>query len=120
MFTLEAEDIEAEVYQADKAKDRYFIKVTFVGTGMYINSFSVMPSNYGGYWVQPPKHRKGVRWGDTVEFDQSYPLWEIIQRKALDAVERYKNEQSANTQMADKVYDVPEGPINLDDIPDFG
>lgn len=112
----EAEDIEAEVYQCDKAKDRYFVKVTFVGIGMYINSFSVMPSNYGGYWVQPPKHRKGANWGDTVEFDQKhYPLWGIIERKALDAVALYKDEPSTKPNV-DTVQANPY-PINLDDIP---
>jgi len=117
MLSVELEDIEADVYYHDRENERYFVKVIFHGTGMFINSFSVMPSKFEGqgYWVQAPKYRRGGGWANTVEFDRSYPLWGIIERKALEAVDRYKNDPL--TEEVDEIFGVPERPISLDDIP---
>jgi hypothetical protein len=111
--------IEAEAYYYDPAKDRFFIKITFLGTGMFINSFSVQPSKFEDkpYWVQPPKHRQGGGWTPTVDFDKSYPLWGIIEDKAINAAKHYKAEEQRFSKK-DKVVEVNEDePINLDNIP---
>ena len=116
------QEIEADVYYGDADKDRYYVKITFVGTGMYINSFSVQPSKYENqpYWVQPPKHlQRGKGWTPTVDFDKSYPIWNVIEHKALEAVKRYKQEatQDFAASKDDVIVDIPDGPITLDDIP---
>lgn len=112
-------NIEASVYYGDLSTDRYYVKITFVGIGVFANSFSVMPSKFENqpYWVQPPKHlQKGKGWTPTIDFDKSYGLWEIIERKALEAVELYKREDSSPAKDI-VIEDIPEGEITLDDIP---
>jgi hypothetical protein len=110
--------IEAEAYYYDPAKDRFFIKISFLGTGMYINSFSVQPSKYEDkpIWVQPPKHRQGSGWTPTVDFVKSYPLWRIIEQKAIEATKHYKAEEKRVSKKDTVIRDIPDGPINLDDI----
>jgi len=120
-MNIEASLIEAEVYFSDPVKERYFVKITFLGTGMYINSFSVQTSQFEGkpYWVQPPKHRQGARWVPTVDFDKSYDLWQIIEIKALSAVEDYRNNKPAVTSNSKDIVltDISDEPIDLSDIP---
>lgn len=113
------QEIEANVYFGDLSNDRYYVKITFVGIGIYVNSFSVMPSKFENqhYWVQPPKHlQKGKGWTPTVDFDKSYPIWEEIERKAIEAVELYKAQDSSPTKDV-VIENIPEGPITLDNIP---
>ena len=84
---IEFTDIEAEVYHADFTKRRYFVKVHFVGMGMYINSFSVQPSiREKGLWVSPPTHPQGGKYTTTVDFDKNKPLWRVVEKKSLEAV----------------------------------
>lgn len=113
------QDIEASVYYGDLSNDRYYVKIAFVGIGIYVNSFSVMPSKFENqhYWVQPPKHlQKGKGWTPTVDFDKSYPIWEEIERKAIEAVELYKSQDSSLTQKP-VIDGIPEGLVSLEDIP---
>lgn len=85
-------DVEANVYYGDIEQNRYFVKVSLLGTGVHINSISVSVSQLtDGWWVQPPKHRQGSRWTSTIDFDKSYPLWELVEQRAMAAVELYKN-----------------------------
>lgn len=85
-------DVEANVYYGDTEQNRYFVKVSLLGTGIHINSISVSVSQINdSWWVQPPKHRQGSRYTSTVDFDKSYPLWELIEQRATAAVEIYKN-----------------------------
>ena len=109
LHTMAISDVEATVYYGDLKQDRYFVKISFIGTGVHINSFSVTKSQFNdGWWVQPPKHRQGQRWTSTVDFDKSYPLWEEIEKRAIRAVELYKN--GGESGVEDK-------PITLEDIP---
>lgn len=113
------QEIEANVYYGDTSKDRYYVKITFVGIGVYANSFSVMPSKFEDqpYWVQPPKHlQKGKGWTPTIDFDKSYPIWEEIERKAIEAVELYKQNDSPTTKDV-VLQQLSKEPISLDDIP---
>jgi len=108
--------IEASVYYADVKKDRYFVKISFFGTGMYINSFKVQPSKYEGqkYWVQQPTHQQGGGWTPTVDFEKEHPLWEVIEQKALDAVNAYKENGSDKKPTGLSRYD---SAITIEDIP---
>src|SRR5579884_1701820 len=87
--------IEAEVHHADLKNDFYYVKINFLGTGMFITSFVVKRSKYDDQplWVQPPKFKRGVKWTGHVEFDKSSELWAIIEEKAREAVAIYKAEQ---------------------------
>lgn len=116
-------DIEAIVYYGNLEKDMYFVKITFIGIGIFINSFSVLPSKFTDtnkqWWVQPPKHRQVGRWAGTVDFDKSYGLWPIIEEKAIEAVEQYKKDYAPMTNKSLDVVleDISDEPINLDDLP---
>jgi hypothetical protein len=115
---IEPSDIDVEVYAHDPNKERFFLKVTFNGMGMFINSFSVQPSKFENqeHWVQPPTHRQGQRWTQTVDFDKSYPLWNIIEKKSFQAVKDFLGEEARVAK--DKVIEPKDDePINLDDIP---
>lgn len=110
---VDEEYIEAEAYYKDPSKDRYFVKITFIGLDMFINSFVVQPTRYEGQplWVQEPKYMKQNKWVAHVEFNKHSKLWKIIEDKARQAVALYKDEpvvvETINTGV----------PINLDDIP---
>lgn len=119
MLDVETTAIEADVYHSDPENDRYFVRISFPDVGMYINSFSVMPSKFEGkpYWVQPPKFRKGKGWGETVEFNKSSYLWSLIEQKALQAMDDFKNQKPATKIKDTVIEDIPDEPINLDDIP---
>ena len=117
-MTIDESDIEAEVYASDD-KNRFYIKVTFNGIGMYINSFAVLPSKFENqeYWVQPPAHRQGAGWKPTIEFDKThYPTWNIIEQKCLQAVKDSLGEE-ARTSKLDKVFEPDDKPFTLDDLP---
>lgn len=115
---IEPSYIEAEVYVHDKSKNRFFLKITFVEMGMWINSFTVQPSKYEGHdwWVQPPKHRQSKGWTETVDFDKSYQLWNIIQKKSIQAVKDYLGEEARLSK--DDTFELDDNePLNLDEVP---
>lgn len=118
---IEPSLIEAEVYFSDPIKDMYFVKVSFIGTGMFINSFSVMPSKYDGneYWLQAPKHRQGTRYVPTVDFAKGYPLWKIVETKAFEAVKQFKSDRSPipNSSRDIVLTDISDEPIDLSELP---
>lgn len=118
-MSIDSSLIEAVVYYHDPNKERYFVKITFVELGMFINSFSVQPSKYEGQplWVQPPKHRQRNGFTPTVDFDKSYPLWEVIEQKALEAVGQF-NDTNTNSDGKDTLVEAENGEvISLKDIP---
>lgn len=115
---IDQEYVEAEVYHSQPENDRYFVKVSFLGTGMYINSFAVMPGKFDKpYFVRPPQHWQGRGYARTVDFDKSQQLWHIIEKKALAAVETYKSElkQAAIDNLPDE--DKMDEPVDLSSIP---
>lgn len=116
---IDESGIDAVVYVHNEAKNSFYVKIGFNGMGMYINSFAVQPSKFENqeYWVEPPKRpQRGGGFKQIVEFDKSYPLWKIIERKALQAVKDYLAEQ-ARLPQKDVVVEVDiDEPINLDDI----
>jgi hypothetical protein len=68
--------IEAEAYYKDPSKERYFVKITFIGLDMFINSFVVQPTRFEGQpmWVQEPKYKNQNRWASHVEFNKHSKL----------------------------------------------
>ena len=86
--------IEAEAYYKDPAKERYFVKITFIGLDMFINSFVVQPTRFEGQpmWVQEPRYMRQRRWVSHVEFNKHSKLWQIIEDKARAAVEAYEED----------------------------
>jgi hypothetical protein len=119
-LTIDESDIEAEVYAHDEGKDRFFIKVTFNGLGVYINSFAVLPSKFENqeYWVQPPAHRQGSIWKPTVEFDKThYATWNIIEQKCLQAAKDFASEEARVGKPNKSAKPKDDDLINLDDIP---
>lgn len=119
MLDTDQSAITADVYYSDPEKERFYVRIAFPDSGMYINSFSVMPSKFEGekYWVQPPKFRKKGGWGEYVEFNKSSYLWSVIEQKARNAVEEFKKVQPESSTKDTIVEDIPDGPITLDDIP---
>lgn len=113
--------IEATVYHHNPVKEQYYVKIAFLGTGMYINSFSVKKSQFPSkpYWVQAPQHWQGNKWVATVDFDRNFDLWKIIETKSIDAVMSFANEKPIITRKSRDV--VPEdidGPIDLSILPE--
>ena len=105
---LTISDIEATVYYGDTQQDRHFVKISFVGAGVHINSFSVSKSQFNdGWWVQPPKHRQGSRYTSTVDFDKSYPLWQLVEQRAIEAVELYVRGGKPESKATPQKYDIP-------------
>ncbi len=90
-MNIDPDLIDAEVHYSDPIKNFYYVKVIFLGTGLYINSFSVKPSKKNGeLWVERPKFQKGRAWISHVDFDKSSDLWRIVEQKILGAVNDYK------------------------------
>ncbi len=119
-MTIDEADIDAEVYAHDEDKNRFYIKVTFNGLGMYINSFAVLPSKFENqeYWVQPPTHRQGTGYKATVEFDKThYATWNIIEKKCLQAAKDYLGEEKRVNLPSNTSQILSDEPISLDDIP---
>ncbi len=118
-MNIDSNLIEATVYHSNPVKDNYYVKIAFLGTGMYINSFSVQPSKFESkpYWVQPPKHWQGNKWVPTVDFEKSYDLWKIIETKCLDAVKAYSGPTITRKSNDVVLEDIDDGPIDLSDIP---
>ncbi len=84
----ELQDIVAEVYAGNVELEWCYVKITFVGLGMYINSFKVTRSKKSGELVvYPPSHfHKARGLTSTVEFDKSQlQLWFLIERIAVQA-----------------------------------
>lgn len=105
--------VTADVHYADPKKERYYVRITFEGIGLYINSFSVMPSKRDDLmWVQQPKFRTGSRYMSHAEFDKSSELWQIIEYKAREAVDNYKADNNFNGSSPSK--DVVVEDINSD------
>lgn len=101
--------ITAEVYAKNEEKCIYYIKIAIPSLGMYMNSFTVRPSNkYEEMWFQTPAFLVGRKWTKPIEFRGDSELQDLIKDAALRAVEQYNNDQ---TQYSD---------IDINHVPDFG
>ena len=93
--------ISARVYKKS-AKGVMYVKVDFPDLGVYINSFTVQPSQkYEGLWIQPPKSCVYGKWITIVEFSKISPLRELIDDAINRAVDDYQHEVSDATVLDD-------------------
>ena len=94
--------IESEVYTTTKDRsgnDIYFVKVSFIDIGLYINSITVRKSPKHpdkGLWVQPPKYPPN--WKQHLEFSGDSPFWKLIEEAALKAVDNYYSDDWTPTE----------------------
>jgi len=112
--TISGISIGASVYTYKEDKGIYFAKIHLPQLGLYINSFTARKSPKfpeRGLWVQQPKSVPGFK--PYVETSNSNPSWLEIQALVIAAVEKYRQRDVV-------IDDIPDGAVNLDDIPDFG
>jgi hypothetical protein len=108
-------NIEAEIAPSDPTKVGYRVKVWDKEMGIYINGMMVYPPNpkFPEWGVVPPSMRAGRgRYSYIVEFNKKLPLWEEIYDKCVEVAQL----EFANNK-DEVITDIPDEPINLDDIP---
>lgn len=107
--------VEAEVHQSAKVVNGYRVKVSVIDLGLYINGMVVYPPDgeHKEWSVLTPARPTGKGgWARIVEFNKKLPLWEHIYEACVDAA---KLEESYGKDVV--ITDIPDEPINLDDIP---
>lgn len=116
---LDFYNVEAEFHQEVKTRYgvAYRVKVKVPDHGFYINGMMVYPPNadHPEWGVMPPgMPRQPGKF--VVEFDKEKgTLWKEVEMKCLEVAQL---EHSYNHKDV-VVTDIPDGPITLDDIPDF-
>jgi hypothetical protein len=126
------DDISAEVHQVKQTKYgiAYRVKAFIPEHGIFINGMMVYAPNakYPEWRVMPPgmPNQPGKF---VVEFNKHLPLWQEVEERCLEVAQlEHSNTKDeviedipiASTIKKDVVIeDIPEGPITLDDIPDF-
>lgn len=133
MISFHEDYVEASVHHHFTGKDgepNYFVKIDFPEIGLYINSFKVMPSpkqkERGYWWVQPPAYPWFGKWRNHIEFSNNSTLWLLIERLAIEAVERYRSDEEVeraakpkartNRKAKDEVYEVQDDDLTDDSI----
>lgn len=73
----------------------YLVSLAWEGLGMYTHSFKVMPSKFAGqkWWVTPPKYyiASSKEWISPFEFEKGSAIWQIIEKRCIEAVETKLN-----------------------------
>lgn len=109
--------IEAEVHKTvpTSVGTAYRVKVSILDLGMYINGMMVYPPNakFDQWGVTPPSRPAGRgKYAFIVEFNKKEALWGEIYDKCVEVAQlEYQNSKD------EVLTDIPDGPINLDDIP---
>lgn len=109
--------VEAEVHKAvtTSVGTAYRVKVSILDLGMYINGMMVYPPNakFDQWGVTPPSRPAGRgKYAFIVEFNKKEALWEEIYDRCVEVAQlEYLNSKD------EVLTDIPDGPINLDDIP---
>jgi len=111
-------NVSAEVHQGVRTKygTAYRVKVFVPDHGLFINGMMVYPPNadHPDWAVLPPgMPRQPGKF--VVEFNKSLPLWLEIEEKCLEAAQLEHSYSKKDVVITD----IPDGPITLDDIPDF-
>lgn len=111
--------VEASVHKG--IGEGFRVKASIIALGQYINGMMVYPPNdkHDDWVVYTPTANK-VR---TVEFRGNAPLWKQLCESCIEAVKDYMGDEVSNrTEYRHKdivIEDIPDGPIDLSDIPDF-
>ncbi|HUB94078.1 MAG TPA: hypothetical protein VMB52_06265 [Verrucomicrobiae bacterium] len=111
-FTVNEDSVEAEVYVTTGTPDTpvYLVKVSFWEIGVYINGIRVQESPKfpdRGLWVQLPGFNVKGRFYKTIECSKDSPFFELVNRKAQEAVEKYRNENEPSSSK-DLLNDIPD------------
>jgi hypothetical protein len=86
---IDTTKLTAEVYAINRDSKTLYIKVAIPSLLMYINSCTVMPSQYGGLWFQMPKFKVGSKWIKPIEFDGASEFLDLLKDEAMRAADRY-------------------------------
>jgi hypothetical protein len=106
--------VEATVHKP--VGNAYRVKISILDIGVYINGMMVYPPNTDrdSYLVLTPAQRAGRgKYAHIVEFNKKLPLWGEVADACIDAVKLYASDSQQDTVITD----IPDEPINLDDIP---
>jgi hypothetical protein len=125
-FSVNENLVEAEVYRETVINGTpvFLVKVKMLEIGTYISGIRVQESPnrpQDGLWVQMPSSKVGYKYIRIIECSSNSPFFEIVERKARQAVEQYiggkdkpyptiKDEELVSAKVDD-------GRIDLDDIP---
>lgn len=123
-FFVNEEYAEAEVYRETETNGAkvFLVKVKLVDIGAYISGIRVQKSPKrpeDGLWVQMPAVKIGFKYMKIIECAGGSPFFELIERKARQAVDSYLVDEPNYPTIKDEVANKPadDMPINLDDIP---
>jgi len=80
----------------------YLVKVSINDIGVYINSITVQPSTKkpDELWVQSPRFNIRGRWVWPLQMQKNSPLWQLIERLALEAVAEYSEGSVDDAQIS--------------------
>jgi hypothetical protein len=119
-------NVEAAVHK--QIGDGFRVKVSILDFGMYINGMMVFPPNdeHEDWSVYTPAQRAGRgKYVYIVEFNKKMPLWAEVNDACIEAVklELSFGGDDVSEAASRRIYsldtvlkDIPDGPINLNDI----
>lgn len=93
-FSISEEYVEAEVYKETESSGVkvFLVKIKFLEIQTYISGIRVQKSPKrpeDGLWVQMPAVKIGFQYKKIIECAGGSPFLEIVERKAIQAVEDY-------------------------------
>ena len=113
MITIDEQLTEANVYR-DKVLASgalmYLVKISFLDARLFISGITVQLSPKQpetGWWVQMPRTAAGGgRWYKPFEIDTNSELWQLIESKAILAVQAYIKEAEEIKELAPDLGDM--------------
>ena len=121
-FSVNEEYVEAEVYRETESKGipLFLVKIKLLEIGTYISGIRVQKSPKrpeDGLWVQMPATKVGFKYIKVIECAGGSPFFEIVERKAREAVEQYLEGLESYPTIKDEAKPDDDEPINLDELP---
>jgi hypothetical protein len=122
-FSVNEEYVEAEVYRetVSNGTPLFLVKIKLLEIGTFISGIRVQKSPKrpeDGLWVQMPSLKVApFKYVKIIECSGDSPFLEIVQRKAIEAVESYLEGVEGYPTIKDEAKPVDDTPINLDEIP---
>jgi len=98
----------------------YRVKVSVTDIGLYINGMVIYPPNdeHNDWSVNTPSRPAGRgKYARIVEFNMKLPLWQEIHEACIETVKGYISDGLVSHVQDVVVMDIPDGPLNLDDVP---
>jgi hypothetical protein len=121
-FSVSEEYVEAEVYRETESNGAkvFLVKIKLLEIGTFISGIRVQKSPKrpeDGLWVQMPAVKIGFQYKKIIECAGGSPFLEIVERKAIEAVESYLEGEEGYPTIKDEAKPGDHEPINLDEIP---